>query len=297
MARAATPWLAHRLPRREPLAGRVVVSSFAFSRWIRTQEPKLVYCHSPMRQIWHGAKTGARPLSLQASAERLMGESVRRVDRNASGSQDIYIAPSPQAATLITQTYGLNVAHIVPPPVADCFFESPPAQPQESHFVWVGRVVEPVKRLSWLMRIFHARPGFTLTVIGDGRDLAAVRRSAPPNVTFFGWRSEADTLQEVRRATALLMPSREDFGLAAAEALALGVPIVATDEAGIRNWVINAENGFVSEPNLDAYLTAIDGASVHEFDRQHIRASASDFSLASFHQALRTAIARMGWTC
>jgi len=42
----------------------------------------------------------------------------------------------------------------------------------------------------------------------------------------------------LRRARALLMPSRwqEPFGIAGLEALSLGVPVVAWDSGGIREW-------------------------------------------------------------
>jgi glycosyltransferase involved in cell wall biosynthesis len=71
--------------------------------------------------------------------------------------------------------------------------------------------------------------GVPLTVAGDGPLLAPLRERSP-EVRFLG-RVAGERLAELRRGAALaLAPSRsaETFGLAAAEAMAAGVPVVAS---------------------------------------------------------------------
>ena len=68
----------------------------------------------------------------------------------------------------------------------------------------------------------------------------------------------------------LVVPSRvpESFGLVAAEALACGVPVIATDSPGIRSLVIDGENGLLVKPNdnkdLAAKLSTILSQSIDE---------------------------------
>jgi glycosyltransferase involved in cell wall biosynthesis len=73
--------------------------------------------------------------------------------------------------------------------------------------------------------------GVPLTIAGDGPQLPALRAQAGETVRFAG-RVEGERLAELRRGAAVaLVPSRsaETFGLAAAEAMAAGVPVAASD--------------------------------------------------------------------
>ncbi len=64
-------------------------------------------------------------------------------------------------------------------------------------------------------------------------------------------------------ADVLVMPSRwEGFGLAAAEAMAAAVPVIATDVAGLREVVVDDQTGIVVEPdNGQAVAGAIEKLS------------------------------------
>lgn len=69
-----------------------------------------------------------------------------------------------------------------------------------------------------------------LTIAGDGPERAALERQAGPTVTFTG-RVDDETLDALRRNAALeIVPTRaaETFGLSAVEAMAQGVPVVAS---------------------------------------------------------------------
>jgi len=75
-----------------------------------------------------------------------------------------------------------------------------------------------------------ADAGLPLVIAGDGPRAAELRAAARSNVRFAG-RVGADELTELRAQAALaIVPSRsaETFGLAAAEAMAAGLPVVAS---------------------------------------------------------------------
>jgi glycosyltransferase involved in cell wall biosynthesis len=71
--------------------------------------------------------------------------------------------------------------------------------------------------------------GMRLRVIGEGPALDAVR-AANPEAIFEGWRTKNEIATFFKSARLLVMPTRciEPFGLAAAEALRVGVPVVAS---------------------------------------------------------------------
>jgi glycosyltransferase involved in cell wall biosynthesis len=84
-----------------------------------------------------------------------------------------------------------------------------------------------------------ARAGLPLVVAGDGPDAAAARERAGDRVTFVGQLS-ADEVAALRaRAALAIVPSRcsEVMPLAAVEAMAAGVPVVATRMGGLPELV------------------------------------------------------------
>jgi glycosyltransferase involved in cell wall biosynthesis len=89
-----------------------------------------------------------------------------------------------------------------------------------------------------------------LTMVGDGPERAAWERlAARLNVaaTFTGWQGGDERWRWIRSATLLAVPSLwpEPFGLVGLEAAVLGVPAIAFDVGGIREWLTPGENGYL----------------------------------------------------
>ena len=106
-----------------------------------------------------------------------------------------------------------------------------------------------------------ARPRLEIRIAGRGKDaerLAALAAQLriEQNVTLLGAVSDADRNALFSEAAVQLMPSRfEGFGLAAAEAMAAGVPLVASS-AGSLPEVVDAPRGGVLVPPGDATALA-----------------------------------------
>jgi glycosyltransferase involved in cell wall biosynthesis len=104
----------------------------------------------------------------------------------------------------------------------------------------------------------------SLVMIGDGPRRAAweslaSRRGVPARFT--GWLTGDALWQELRNATVLALPGTwpEPFGLVGLEAGALGVPAVAFDVGGIREWLRPGENGYLvpADPPRPAAFAAV----------------------------------------
>jgi N-acetyl-alpha-D-glucosaminyl L-malate synthase BshA len=111
----------------------------------------------------------------------------------------------------------------------------------------------PVKRVADVIKVFEKvtqKLNARLVMIGDGPDAGAARKLAQDlgvldRVKFTGvLDGVADLLQA---ANLLLLPSQtESFGLVALEAMASGVPVVASDVGGLPEVVEHGVTGFLA---------------------------------------------------
>jgi N-acetyl-alpha-D-glucosaminyl L-malate synthase BshA len=112
----------------------------------------------------------------------------------------------------------------------------------------------PVKRVQDCVRILaevRRRVPAQLWMAGDGPERSPTERLArelgiEQHVTFLGKQDHVERL--IPKADVLLLPSeKESFGLAALEAMACGVPPVATREGGLPELVTHEEDGYLEE--------------------------------------------------
>ena len=122
--------------------------------------------------------------------------------------------------------------------------------------VTVGSL-RPVKCHDVLLQAFRdvvqEEPTAELRIIGDGAEhdrfvRLAVDLEIAHRVTFCGWLSPVQVRAELNRATVFAFPSRnEGLGLALLEAMAAGVPVVASDVGGIPEVITHRDTGFLVE--------------------------------------------------
>lgn len=90
-----------------------------------------------------------------------------------------------------------------------------------------------------------------LLIVGAGPDESKLRAQASDNVlnssiTFYGEADWERAMQLMAIMDVMVVPSRfEGFGLTAAEAMAAGKPVVASDVFGLKEVVIHNETGFL----------------------------------------------------
>jgi len=115
-------------------------------------------------------------------------------------------------------------------------------------FVFTGRLED--YKGPHLLAQAGARLGMPVVFCGTGPLEAELRRLYPAAI-FTGWLQPADIINELAHARAFVFPSvyRETFGLSAAEALARGIPVIASRGTAAEEFVHHGENGLLFAHN------------------------------------------------
>ena len=129
---------------------------------------------------------------------------------------------------------------------------------------FTGRLV-PHKGVDDILRaLARLPPDVVLLVVGRGPDLdeltvLARRLGVAERVRFCPSVSDAELATYLRAADLFVFPSQnrlEGFGLAVAEALACGLPVIIADIPGVREVIEPGREGLLCEPLLEGDLAA-----------------------------------------
>ncbi|MDE6536017.1 MAG: glycosyltransferase family 4 protein [Muribaculaceae bacterium] len=116
--------------------------------------------------------------------------------------------------------------------------------------VCVGRMDVAVKGQDLLIKALKEFPEMTLTLIGDGADLSAmkdlsVELGVDSRVEFLGALQRSEIYSRLADFDAFVLPSRQEgFGLVVAEAMAAGLPIISVDLPGPMEIIAGGRLGY-----------------------------------------------------
>jgi glycosyltransferase involved in cell wall biosynthesis len=179
-----------------------------------------------------------------------------RMQRLARHAAERIVVPSPSVAQVARERS--RVAHeqiAIIPNAIDAEQFRVPRRPRDGGPPVVGFLgrLDPIKRVPDLLRAVQELGGrVRLAIFGDGAERPHIvseisRLNIADHVTLHG--AVARPQDALAQIDLLVLPSMaEGFGLVLIEAMAAGVPVVATNVAGIRDVVVNGETGVLVPP-------------------------------------------------
>lgn len=224
----------------------VISSSGAWTKGIvtRLMTTHVAYLHSPIRYLWDANERYLDMIGAGACRKffgRIALSYLRVWDREAAERPDMLLSNSEYTADRIRKYYRRESETVLPPLLLPSSVPEPEGLPREEYFLVVARLTES-KGVEAAVDAF-GKLGLPLRVVGDGPERERLRQRASGNVSFEGAVDDTTLSALYARARAVVVPSEEDFGLVAAEALAFGAPVIALADGGVREIVTEGKDG------------------------------------------------------
>jgi len=222
--RLALPILAPAFSRHRVEADVVLCSSSGWAHGVTTDAPKIVYCYTPARWLYDGARylgdlrSSARPV-LRALRPWLV-----RWDRRAASTACRYLTLSRVVQDRLWSTYRVE-SEVIPPPhtIRPEAGRTPVAGIEPGFVLCVSRLL-PYKNVGPLIEAFRELPHLRLVVVGDGPEGQRLKAVAAPNVRLVGVTSDAELRWLYNSSIGVVAAAHEDYGLTPLEGAAFGKP-------------------------------------------------------------------------
>lgn len=261
----------------------------------------IAYIHAPTHYYWsryneymHHPGFGFFDPLARLGLKILVGP-MRRWDYRAAQRPDILIANSSYTKAEIKKYYKRNSTVIYPPVDTGYFGKRQMVSGKlqnRTGFVITGRQT-PYKRFD-LAVVACNKLKLPLVVAGSGPKHKSLKAIAGPTIQFVGQVSRGELRDYLQKAEAFIFPGKDDFGIAAVEALAAGTPVIAYGQGGAKDYV-NSKTGLTFEKQtVDSLVKALKNFKRKKFNRAVVKKEAAKFSEQNFQKQLSNLLKSSG---
>ncbi len=227
----------------------------------KKNKPNLYYCHTPTRMFYEQhehkqvLKIYEKPIFyLYANLHKKWGEKyIKHTNKIISNSQNV--------KKRIKKYFKRNSTTIFPPIETNKLKFSKP----KNYYLSVNRIY-PHKRIEMQIKAFKKIPNENLTIIGGiasgdrtEKYQKKILKNLPKNINLLGNIDEKQLIKLYSECKGFLTTSKdEDFGMNVVEAMASGKPVIAPNEGGYKESIINNKTGIlIDNINEDKIIKAI----------------------------------------
>jgi len=225
-------------------------------------KPNLWYAHGPKRELWDMYEYTRREIvpdgkylkNLHRYIFDLWVHYNRFIDRRYVANADQIVCNSKTVQARIKKYYNRDATVIYPPTDVDKYHH----QPAGDYWLSVNRT-SPAKRIEIQTEAFAQMPDKKLIMVATYEQTETflayrnkIASTKPDNVTLLAHVSQAELIDLYANCRGFITTAQEeDFGLTAIEAMAAGKPVIAPNEGGYRESVVDGETGLLID-NIDA---------------------------------------------
>ena len=273
----------------------VISSNHAVAKGVITGPNQLhvCMCYSPIRYAWdlthHYLKEAGLTSGLKGLIAKYILHRIRMWDYRTANGVDEFIAISDYIAHRIKKTYRRE-STVIFPPVDTLGYQL--SSEKKDYYLMASRMV-PYKNTRLIVEAFSKMPDKKLIVVGDGPDMAKVKKKAGSNVSLLGYQPFEELKKYMQGAKALIYAAEEDFGIVPVEAQACGTPVIAYGRGGALETVIEGKTGiFFYDRKVSDIVDIIDRfeSIKDKFNPEEIRKNALRFSTDRFHSEFKSFI-------
>lgn len=225
--------------------------------------PMVLTLHSSQRRTLR--VSGVRSAALKVVGSMIEGVGERRADR-------ILVLTDRLRDELVADGLDGDRIRVVPSGVNPALFGEASYVPRGGRCIlFLGRL-HPQKGVDTLVRAMADLPDAQLVLAGDGPDRAQLERLAVQlgvrdRIRFLGFVGHDAVPKLFRSADVFVMPSRyEELGTAIIEAMACGLPVVASRTGGIPDLVEDGHTGLLTPPGDPVALAEALGRVLSDVD-------------------------------
>ena len=192
-------------------------------------------------------------------------DSIIRLDTQMLGECRSIFANARNTASRLQKFNGLHAEPLYHPPRLAPRLR---AGEYSNYVLSVGRI-ESVKRVDLIVRAMkYVDPAVRLVIAGEGTQRENVERAAEEadvldRTSFLGTVGDDNLVKLYADALAVVYPPfDEDFGYVTLEAFLARKPVITCrDSGGPNEFVVDGENGYITEPTPEALAAAINAAT------------------------------------
>lgn len=236
----------------------------------------IAYCHTPPRYLYGYPVANDWTNNWFRRTLLVLGQIpmhfLRILDFKSAQLPKYIIANSNEVKKRVEKFYRRKAVVIYPPVEQPYAVGSKPysIKPKANSYYLIGGRVSRHKGHDIAIKAF-TKLGLPLKVFGGtfaSYGLEKFKKDAGSNVEFLGEVTESEKWELMKKAKAFIFPSeQEDFGIIPVEAMAAGTPVIALNQGGVKETVVEGKTGLFFEGRTPESLAE----AVKKFEKLKIK--------------------------